>query len=347
MRVRSEGVVDNPTTKMLPSGGAAAHERTCLITGATSGVGLELAAQLATQHGIKVIVGARSAAKSRDAVKALQARYPDHQELFVASPDMDIDDFDQIRASVDSLDSKLDMLVLNAGVLNMKKNVVAPKTGLEVCFSGKVVGHYVLLMQLLKKEKLKEGGTVLFVGSESGTGGLLGVKLIDVKHLATKRFNNDVPNAIEAALKGNLGRSGMYNYATANQFGVLWTLTIAPQLLVAKGIRMFATSPGSVLSTKIHRNAGCFTIQISKIMSHLVFGGTLTEDTSVKERYVKLLLWPDKFEVGRFYASPYKKLAGPLTLQEAPPVMDRELGLLVIKAIEKVSGEGRPDWLRL
>jgi NAD(P)-dependent dehydrogenase (short-subunit alcohol dehydrogenase family) len=81
--------------------------KTALVTGATRGIGLEVARQLALD-GMGVLVGARDAARGRAAAAAMRGTVK-VVELDVASPA-------SIAACARSLSGPLDLLVNNAGV---------------------------------------------------------------------------------------------------------------------------------------------------------------------------------------------------------------------------------------
>ncbi|GAA5051769.1 3-oxoacyl-ACP reductase FabG [Nocardia callitridis] len=91
---------------------SAQDERVALITGATSGIGLAVADQLATQ-GHRVFIGARTAESVAQTVKALRERNPhvDGTELDVRS-DASVHEF--VAAAVARFGS-VDVLVNNAG----------------------------------------------------------------------------------------------------------------------------------------------------------------------------------------------------------------------------------------
>ena len=90
-------------------------KRVALVTGANKGIGLETARQLAAQHGIHVLIGARQAAKGAAAAAKLQA-----ERLDVESITIDVADSKSVAEAariVTENFGRLDILINNAGVM--------------------------------------------------------------------------------------------------------------------------------------------------------------------------------------------------------------------------------------
>src|SRR5215469_772446 len=88
-------------------------QRVALITGANKGIGFETARQLA-QQGVKVLLGARNAARGEEAAAKLRAEGLDVE--FIA---LDLDDPASYAAAAGQIEQrfgKLDILINNAGV---------------------------------------------------------------------------------------------------------------------------------------------------------------------------------------------------------------------------------------
>ena len=86
-----------------------------LITGANKGIGLEIARQLGKQHGMTVLIGARSEERGREAAEKLTALGIDARAIH-----LDVTDVASVEVAKQRIESefggRLDVLVNNAGV---------------------------------------------------------------------------------------------------------------------------------------------------------------------------------------------------------------------------------------
>ncbi|HEX3490788.1 MAG TPA: SDR family oxidoreductase [Streptosporangiaceae bacterium] len=120
--------------------------RTCLVTGATSGIGQETAVQLAGR-GAAMIIVARDARRGATAAAEIRRRVPSAQVEIVTA---DLSDMAQVRgAAGEILDrcDRLDVLVSNAGVIMTRRQLSAD--GLEMTFATNHLGPF-LLVSLLR-----------------------------------------------------------------------------------------------------------------------------------------------------------------------------------------------------
>ncbi|GAA2975665.1 NAD(P)-dependent dehydrogenase (short-subunit alcohol dehydrogenase family) [Microbacterium terrae] len=124
-------------------------DRTALVTGASSGVGLEIARALAAA-GARVIMPVRSRARGDAAIARIRETVPD---AAVELRDLDLTRLESVAAVAEELiaeEDPIDLLVLNAGIVLLGDPVrhVTPD-GFEAHFQTNFLGHYALTRALL------------------------------------------------------------------------------------------------------------------------------------------------------------------------------------------------------
>lgn len=130
--------------------------RTVLVTGATSGIGAEIARVLALR-GAQVVASGRTLESAQTACAGLPGRF-----VPVA---LELSDLDSVVACADAvaaLDVPLDALVCNAGIVLGDHRTVR---GLELQFAVNHLGHYLLARRLLPRVLAAPQGRVVVVGS--------------------------------------------------------------------------------------------------------------------------------------------------------------------------------------
>ncbi|MFF7690330.1 oxidoreductase [Streptomyces syringium] len=123
--------------------------RTVVVTGANSGLGYVTARELA-RHGAHVILTARNADKGRAALDRLRGGLP---ESDVELRSLDLADLDSVHAFADALDTPVDVLINNAGVMMPPRSLT--KQGFESQFGINHLGHFALTGLLM--ERLRAG----------------------------------------------------------------------------------------------------------------------------------------------------------------------------------------------
>lgn len=121
-------------------------DRTFIVTGANSGLGLETARHL-TRHGGSVILACRNTDKGAQALDVLRSVDPDVRAEVRA---LDLADLDSVRHFADALGNdidSLDVLINNAGVMAIPRQETAD--GFEMQFGTNHLGHFALTGRLL------------------------------------------------------------------------------------------------------------------------------------------------------------------------------------------------------
>ena len=156
-----------------------------LITGANTGIGLEVATQLARNHSYHVIIGSRNASAGETVAKDLEA-----QGFSASSVHLDLVSDESIAAAVNTVEKDfgvLDVLINNAGILIdliAAKNKQPTRDLFNETFSTNVVGAACVTESLLPLLQKAEVPRIIFVTSRMGS-------LETAKDKTTPMYNTD------------------------------------------------------------------------------------------------------------------------------------------------------------
>jgi NAD(P)-dependent dehydrogenase (short-subunit alcohol dehydrogenase family) len=137
-------------------------EKTVVVTGANSGVGLATATELA-RRGATVVMACRSASRGEQALKEARQRSGSEKlELMLC----DLGSLESVRNFARELQSRhpvLDVLINNAGVITVKRETTAD--GFESQLGVNHLGHFLLTNLLLEPLKRASQGRIINVSS--------------------------------------------------------------------------------------------------------------------------------------------------------------------------------------
>jgi NAD(P)-dependent dehydrogenase (short-subunit alcohol dehydrogenase family) len=202
--------------------------RTCLVTGANSGIGLETARALA-RAGARVVMGCPDAGRG-DAARAEVARS-------TGNPRVELAVFDQSRPrearafaeSFGRANERLDVLVNNAGTWLSHREETAD--GIERTWATNVLGYFVLADALLPLLAKSAPARIVNVASELA-------RDLDLGDVEFRRRPYD----------------GVTAYAQSKQADRMWTWALARRLQ-GTGVTANAMHPGGV-NTPLFRKGG-------------------------------------------------------------------------------------------
>jgi len=308
---------------------------TALVTGATSGLGFEAAAQLADQGYGRVIMTARSDEKARAARDALTERTG--KDVFETLT-LDLGEQATVAAAARTLadeDAAIDLLLLNAG-LAPAKDVVKTSDGLEATFASSLIGHHLLAMRLLEGGALSANAHIVIAGSEAARGDVPTFKPLDIDGFAAENFGGDLEAAIENQMR--MEEPATYKpgdtYATAKLFVAWWAAELADRL--PEGMTVNAVSPGSTPDTNATRSAPFFMrnimlpfFKVMPGMSHSVADGA--------SRYLEVATYGPGVN-GEFFASKPKKMTGPIEAMQHDHLHNPEAQKALWNVTTKVAG---------
>jgi NAD(P)-dependent dehydrogenase (short-subunit alcohol dehydrogenase family) len=207
---------------------AGIEGKLCVITGATSGIGLITAERLARQGARLVLVG-RDPARGEAALARIKARAP-RAEVSVHYADLSrLDGLRTLAAGLNAL-SRIDVLINNAGAMFWRRQVTAD--GLERTFALNHMAYFVLTA-LLRDKLASASARVVNVASDAHRGARLDFGDLQSAH----------------------GYSGMRAYSRSKLCNILFTRELARRLS-GTGVTANCLHPGFVNSRFGDNNPG-------------------------------------------------------------------------------------------
>lgn len=214
------------------------RDRLCMVTGATNGIGTQIAFDLARQ-GARVVVVARNRAKGDATVREIRAATSEtNAELLLC----DFASQRSIRASADEALSRfpaVHVLVNNAAVVNMKREVT--EDGLEAMFAVNHLGYFLFTTLLLDRLIASAPARIVNVAS-------------DAHKFAAIDFDD---------LQSEKRYGGMRTYGQSKGCNILFNLELSKRL-TETGVTTNAVHPGGV-NTGLGANNGPIMGVLQKI----------------------------------------------------------------------------------
>ena len=133
-----------------------------VLTGASSGIGVETARALALA-GADVVLGVRDVAKGEAVVHDLATTANGEMRVL----DLDLRDLDSVTAFADRITGAVDLLIANAGV--SKTPDAHLPNGLDVRFATNHLGHFLLAVRL-REQMVVRGARIVLVSSAAHKG---------------------------------------------------------------------------------------------------------------------------------------------------------------------------------
>jgi retinol dehydrogenase-14 len=228
--------------------------KTCIVTGASNGIGKATAGALAAM-GARVVMVCRDAGRAEAArAEIARAAASDDVEVLIA----DLSSQEQIRtlaAQIASRYPKIDVLLNNAGAINTVRTTTVD--GIETTFAVNHLAYFQLTNLLLDQVRASEAGRIVNVSSRAHSG-------------ARMEFD-DVQGARRYRAMRAYGQSKLAN--------VLFTYELARRL-EGSGVTANCLHPGVVATGFGHNNPGWLKIGVS-IMRPFVLDAQRGAETSI------------------------------------------------------------------
>jgi retinol dehydrogenase 12 len=232
--------------------------RVCLVTGATSGIGLETAVGLA-RMGATVVVHGRTTERAESAANNVRRRAGGVMVEAVAA---DLSALDAVRGLADEVRSRfagLRVLVNNAGVVSVRRQLTAD--GYELTFAVNHLAPFLLTNLLLD--------TLASSNTDNGK-----ARVVTVASEAHRAATIDFAN-----LQGERSYGGLNAYNTSKLCNILFTLELARRL-DDRGITANCLHPGVILSTGLW-DVGWFLRIPTMALAPLFRGARRGAETSI------------------------------------------------------------------
>jgi NAD(P)-dependent dehydrogenase (short-subunit alcohol dehydrogenase family) len=212
------------------------NELTILITGATSGLGRELAQALA-QEGATLLLNGRDAARGRELVREINEKTGNDKIQYFCADLSSLREVDELARTVISSVSRLDVLVNNAGVGFGKdsSNRETSVDGYELRFAVNYLASYLLTERLISLLKTSVPARIVNIASVGQV---------------PLQFDN---------LMLTTGYDGVTAYRQSKLAMIAWTFDLAERL-AGTGISVNALHPASMMPTKMVLESGWRTM---------------------------------------------------------------------------------------
>lgn len=273
-----------------------------LITGANIGLGKETARQLALKEETKkVILFCRNQAKAGAAKKDLEEQTGKKIfEIIIG----DVSDANSVRKAIEKIKEPIDAIILNAGGMVGKSAGKVTPSGMNELAATNILGHVILVEELIKHEKLKKA--VLYPGAEA----VPGVKMLGMKPVAMKTSSADEFAAVlDGSYFGNKF-DAVQAYGYVKYAATMWMLSMARKYPDLKFVVM---SPGNTKGTLAPDNLPpAMKFMLKYFMMPVVFPliGEMVHTLDVGAKRFVDSISDDRYKSGVFYASKKGKLSG-------------------------------------
>ena len=286
---------------------AATSSEAVLITGANVGLGKEVARQLALAGDFdRIYLACRNTDSGQSAAADLE-RLTGRSIFAVVR--MDLTDLDSVRSALSTLDGPLHSIVMNAGGTGGPTPLTLTADGVTQVFGSNVLGHVVLLENLIAAGALTN--TAVLVGSEAARG-------VRMMRMPRPTFANNSVEEFASVIDGSYFTQHEFNtflaYGQVKYIGALWMSALARK---HPDLRLLTVSPGNTAGTDALRDMGPVTralmnhVMLPYVLPALGVGHQLEKGA---QRLAEGIT-DERLRSGVFYASRPGKVVGPLVDQ--------------------------------
>ena len=303
--------------------------KTILITGANTGLGKELARQLALRGDFeRIYLGCRNpekAERAKDDLETVSGR-----AIFEVVI-IDLADLASVRAAASAIGAPLNALAMNAGGTGGPTPATLTQDGVTEIFAQNVLGHVVLLEELLAARLLTD--VAVLVGSEAARG-------VPKLRIARPTFTDHSSEEFASVIDGSFFQGGSYDvmlaYGQVKYLGALWMGAMArmhPEL------RFITMSPGNTAGTEALRDQPALVRIIGSriLLPYLAPALRIGHRLDVGAKRLVNAVTDASLQSGVFYASAASTITGPVIDQAeiVPDLRDPEIQDRAYEAIQR------------
>ena len=276
---------------------------TILITGANAGLGKDTARQLALlPETKKIYLACRNEAKAKVAKADLEEMTG--RSIFEIMI-VDVSKPASVRSAIANLSESVDALIMNAGGMGGKTPTELTADGVSSIFAANILGHSIMVDELLKADKLKN--VAMYASSE----GARGVKKMGMARPELKSNSVDEFVSIFDGSNFDEKTDGMEIYSYVKYAATLWMSALARK---HPGVRFISMSPGATSGTQVMNDLPPLQKIMFKYLGFPILMPLLGMSHKLEKgakRYVKAIS-DESLISGTFYASSDNKLTGPV-----------------------------------
>src|SRR5271167_298764 len=279
--------------------------KTVLITGANVGLGKDVARQLALRPDFdRIYLGCRNPAKAEQARRDLE-RVTGRSIFEVVI--LDLSNLDSVRAA--AIDRPLDAVLLNAGGIGGRTPMALTGDGVTEVFAQNVLGHVVLVQELVSAGALTE--VAVLTGSEAARG-------VPKLRIPRPAFDESSVEEFVSVIDGSFFRErkliATLAYGQVKYLGALWIAAMArrhPEL------RFITMSPGNTAGTEALRDqpAPMRIIASRLVLPYVMPALGIGHKLEVGAGRLVDAVTNTSLTSGVFYASAAKTITGPVSDQ--------------------------------
>jgi len=303
--------------------------KTILITGANTGLGKEMARQLALRGDFeRIYLGCRNPEKAERAKQDLET--VTGRTIFEVVI-IDLEDLASVRAAVAAVGAPLNALVMNAGGTGGPTPAALTQDKVTEVFAQNVLGHVVLLEDLLAAGLLTD--VAVLVGSEAARGV---PKLRIARPTFTDHSSQEFASVIDGSFFQGASFDVMLAYGQVKYLGALWMGAMArmhPEL------RFITMSPGNTAGTEALRDQPALVRIIASriVLPYLAPALRIGHKLDVGAERLVNAVTDASLQSGVFYASAASKITGPVIDQAeiVPDFRDPEIQDHAYEAIQR------------